>query len=599
MRVQNGATITLTGAGSNLAFSGSVSTYGTAPQNYVRVKSTTIPNATSNEPVLQTSITPGATSISGTWLVDNFTKLSSGTLTIEPAASLQVTKLLTNLTGTINTNDKLVVRSIDGVLNGETFGTGQIVSGSGTYTGNVTIERKMGPTTYSAAHYVSSPISNANSVAANYGDDFSVVGSPSNYLYTNNVNYQPSIWPNSWYYDVAATNNNPGGTVWRNGIAKTMDAGRGFSITVPGNTRIDVDGMPQNDATISLAGLAPGNNLIGNPYPSTIDVDAFITANQGDLNYAAVYYYNNGNYVVRAQGTQSPLAGSVQGAGLNARTIGNAKYMGHSTGFWVVMSSSPNITFNNTMRKYDFGSGMFFNTEEPSLLRLQVRETAMQTNFDECVLGVKENAEDGLDKTDIGKLMMAGETHPYIYTIVDGTNTVFNYLAEGTEVKIIPIGVVAPTAGNWTIGIDNTSTEFVNAQEALMLEDRSTSPSTFYNLKASANVQFNLPEGNVGSRFFLHVGDTKASTVKTIAKANNEVSIYSNNNKLFVNFGTEKEGATTVEVFSLVGQRMVSIDATSYQGLREINMGNTAAGTYLVKVTNGDNVYTEKIVIGR
>jgi len=196
-------------------------------------------------------------------------------------------------------------------------------------------------------------------------------------------------------------------------------------------------------------------------------------------------------------------------------------------------------------------------------------------------------------------LMMAGETHPYIYTIVDGTNTVFNYLAEGTEVKIIPIGVVAPTAGNWTIGIDNTSTEFVNAQEALMLEDRSTSPSTFYNLKASANVQFNLPEGNVGSRFFLHVGDTKASTVKTIAKANNEVSIYSNNNKLFVNFGTEKEGATTVEVFNLVGQRMVSIDATSYQGLREINMGNTAAGTYLVKVTNGDNVYTEKIVIGR
>jgi hypothetical protein len=108
-----------------------------------------------------------------------------------------------------------------------------------------------------------------------------------------------------------------------------------------------------------------------------------------------------------------------------------------------------------------------------------------------------------------------------------------------------------------------------------------------------------LPEGNVGSRFFLHVGDTKASTVKAIAVANKEVSIFSNSNKLFVNFGTEKEGATTVEVFSLVGQRMVSLDATSYEGLREINMNNASAGTYLVKVTKGDKVYTEKVFIDK
>jgi hypothetical protein len=383
-----------------------------------------------------------------------------------------------------------------------------------------------------------------------------------------------------------------------------MNSGIGFSITVPGNTLIDVEGTPQNDATVTLGStvLSAGNNLIGNPYPSTIDIDNFLlAANNPSMAFnQAVYYFNNGNYVTRALGIQSPAQGVVQGSGLNARTIGNARYMGHSTGFWVVLGSTPpSLSFTNSMRDYDNGSGMFFNNEQPSLLRLQLRETAMQTNFDECVLGVKENAEDGRDNYDIEKLMFAGEAHPYIYTIAGGTNTIFNYIPNSTGGKIIPIGVIAPSAGNWTIGLDNSSAEFVSSQSALMLEDRSTSPSTYYNLKTNANVQFTLPEGNVGNRFFLHVGDTKASAVTSIAKANNDVSIYANSNKLFVNFGTEKEGAATVEVFNLVGQRMVSIDATSYQGLHEINMNNAVAGSYLVKVTNGDKVFTEKVILNK
>ena len=44
---------------------------------------------------------------------------------------------------------------------------------------------------------------------------------------------------------------------------------------------------------------------------------------------------------------------------------------------------------------------------------------------------------------------------------------------------------------------------------------------------------------------------------------------------------------------------MVSLDASSYSGIREINMSNAAAGTYLVKVTNGDKVYTEKVFIDK
>ena len=44
---------------------------------------------------------------------------------------------------------------------------------------------------------------------------------------------------------------------------------------------------------------------------------------------------------------------------------------------------------------------------------------------------------------------------------------------------------------------------------------------------------------------------------------------------------------------------MINLDATSMQGLREVNTNNIAAGTYLVKVTNGENVTTQKVFIDK
>jgi hypothetical protein len=87
--------------------------------------------------------------------------------------------------------------------------------------------------------------------------------------------------------------------------------------------------------------------------------------------------------------------------------------------------------------------------------------------------------------------------------------------------------------------------------------------------------------------------------VKGISSANKGVSIYSNSDKLFVNFGTELKGSTTVEVYNLTGQLVTSVDATSFKGLREVNMNHTASGNYLVKVVNGSNIFTDKVFIDK
>ena len=278
--------------------------------------------------------------------------------------------------------------------------------------------------------------------------------------------------------------------------------------------------------------------------------------------------------------------------------------MGQSTGFWVYgKPASSSIIFRNSQRNaypqlsIATATGSFFESSQSNVLRMRVKDAANTSIFDETVIGSDANAADGIDDIDGNKFMVdaTAATTPYIYTVAEGQNLVINAM-ETTEGKVIPMGVITPKAGNFTIGVDN-SDAFLSETSKLILEDRTS--NKFYNLQTNPTVMFNLPEGNVGSRFYLHVGSTAATTsVETVATTSN-VNVYANSGKLFVNFGNELNGTTTVEVFSLVGQRMINLDATSMQGLREVNTNNMAAGTYLVKVTNGENVTTQKVFIDK
>jgi hypothetical protein len=277
--------------------------------------------------------------------------------------------------------------------------------------------------------------------------------------------------------------------------------------------------------------------------------------------------------------------------------------MGHSTGFWVYgKPASSNIIFRNSQRTVSpqltiaAASGSFFESTPSNVLHMRIKDAVNAESFDETVVGSDANATDGIDDIDGKKFMIdAAAITPYIYTVAEGQNLVINAM-ETTEGKVIPMGVITPKAGKFTIGVDN-SDSFLNAATRLMLEDRAE--GKFYNLQTNPTVLFNLPEGNVGSRFYLHVGSTSATTsVETVA-TNVNINVYANCGKLFVNFGAELNGTTTLEVYSLVGQRMINLDATSMQGLREVNTNNMAAGTYLVKVTNGENVTTQKVFIDK
>jgi hypothetical protein len=571
----------------NLTFTGNLSLYGAVTatsQMRFRGASELINAGTAN-------------SILSNVIVGNFTQ-QSGTLTIDATnGRLNVADLLKPVGGSIVTNNRLVIRSYNsGTVNTPLYlGTGQIALGAGTFTGDVVIERKIPATTYTSQHYVSAPItSTTNTLSNNYNDDYSVVGAPYPFQYTGIAPApQPTVWPSSWWYDASLTSFSVGYR-WMNGSGKAMTPGMGVSINVAGNTVIDVQGAPvQTDIAYSV--VSGQGNLVGNPYPSTIDLDKFIGDNPSNIGGNTVYYNKLGatvSYSTLGGGTSVP---DVYGDH-------RERFMAHSNGFWVNATNGV-LLFNNTQREYKPQTqiagaigGTFFGTQGSNSNNLRIRvKDASNSTFDEMLIAKDANTQDGIDNYDASKFMMV-ETNPqpFIYSVLDGQNLVINAMPN-VEGKEIPVGVVTTSAGQWTISVHN-SDAFVSEASTLVLEDRST--GIFYNLKNTPEVTFDMPEGNVGSRFYIHVGNATTS-VKGISAASKGVSIYSNSDKLFVNFGTELKGSTTVEVYNLTGQLMTSVDATSFKGIREVSMNNAAAGNYLVKVVNGSNVITDKVFIDK
>ena len=59
------------------------------------------------------------------------------------------------------------------------------------------------------------------------------------------------------------------------------------------------------------------------------------------------------------------------------------------------------------------------------------------------------------------------------------------------------------------------------------------------------------------------------------------------------------EGTGNIEVINMLGEVVAHLDNVSMKGTREIDMQYNATGQYLVKITSGNKLYTEKVFLSR
>jgi len=490
---------------------------------------------------------------------------TSGTIAITSGIQ-SITGIYRPTNGTLTTNGNLRL-----VSNASTTG---IVSGNGagSISGNVQVNRYMpGPGGY---RYVSSPIQ--ESTGLQIGDFDAPLSGADNLTWNPAPNTPiPSPFPNCWYYD--ETIQNPYAQFgWISETSGSIVTGRGYSMITPANHTASLTG-PVNNGAISLpnfitrtpgfpAGL--GVNLIGNPYPSPISWTAFRALN-GTSNLSAVVkrfvssglYY--GQYVDwnTAVGTPSSVGDNI--------ALGQAFFVTK------LIDGVSNIDYNNSIR-VDNSSTTFYETQPVvnNLLRLQLIGGA---GADEMVVYFDPTATNNYDVNyDAIKFLSETAGIPNIYTNIDTLKVSINVLEAFNQDMVIPMGIVAKTAGNYQVNVIDMST--FAPSSTVYLEDRNL--GTYTNLRAVNQYNVNLPVGEHNGRFFIHFRPAVEVAVinETCQQNDGAVSI--------TNPSAEQQW--NVSLFDIAGQQLAqSTEAnTTFANLNE--------GNYTLKITDASGYSVEQ-----
>ena len=375
-------------------------------------------------------------------------------------------------------------------------------------------------------------------------------------------------------------------------------AGKGYSIRMPDNASAvtptaytgEFTGVPNNgDITATLvdggtAGLR--YNLVGNPYPSPINMSTFVTDN--DLNIeSTLYFWRKTNGVGSAYCTWVP-----GGASGTFATNGNSKAVNPfgiiqtGQGFFVeAKSGKTSLIFKNTQRVAN-NTGQFFRTKQVAeASKIWLNATNAKGDFSQMAITYFAEATTGVDAFDAKYF----NDSPIALTssINNGEYTIQGRPAfEPTDV--VALNFKTNANGDYTIALDHFEGVFAAGQDVYLVDSK-TGIET--DLKAGAYA-FNATSGVDNSRFSLKY----QKTLKVDAPAFNEnsVKVYKNKGILYVNSGNV--AINNIKVFDIQGKLIAeqkNMKATS----AVISNLKATHQVLIVKIASEDkSLVTKKVV---
>lgn len=370
-----------------------------------------------------------------------------------------------------------------------------------------------------------------------------------------------------------------GNEVMQKGAGYIVRAPQTFTISgIPEVFLATFTGVPNNG--IAKLTTSTGLNLLGNPYPSSLDARKFILQNSTGTLYfwthntriSAVpdsqgyYNYNESDYAC------FNLTGGV------ATGIGEKpnEYVGSGQGFFTEATTSE-VIFNNSMRTFGSSNTQFFRETQEDRLWLNLVNSE-NTRFSQILLGYLTDATEEFDNLYDGKTMSSGT---YLYSILDDKELAIQGKSSFQDTDEVKLGYSASIQGNFTISLD--SYEGIFNSQNIYLEDKLLNIT--HNLKNSS-YSFSTSAGNFKDRFVL-----KYKQGNLAVKENKvECNIYGSNKTIKVN---SKKIVKSIEIYDLSGKLLYkqTVDNTNFK-TEEIE-----ADYLIVKLNIEGEVILKKIVI--
>ena len=320
-------------------------------------------------------------------------------------------------------------------------------------------------------------------------------------------------------------------------------------------------------------------NLVGNPFPSSIDWRAAsgwtrsnLVQNGAGSGFYDMWIYNEeaGNYGIC---NSAP-------AGLTTNSVTNN--IAPMQGFFVKASSSANIGMTTSVQTHSSQPWLKSGEDFDNSLRLSLNTSA--NNFsDEMIVAV--NA----DYTNSGseKFWSMYSEAPELYSIKNGVNYSIDRLPSVNENSVVALGIKAGVDAVYTFKATGVGNFFIS--KSIILEDLKTGVTQ--ELKDNPIYAFTAKPGDNAERFHLHFGSPYGLNEHGTQP---DFTIFSYNNSVYVNNISGKDLNGSIYISDILGRKISQACITDKATVISIE---APAGCYIVTIVTNNQTYSRKVVI--
>lgn len=417
---------------------------------------------------------------------------------------------------------------------------------TGVNSGNIIVKRSSTPIVLGDYTYWSSPTSGSQTL----------------------LNFSPNTAADFFTYHNAWAYASPASDTFTKGIGYAIIAPQGTDVSVPSTVAFQFTGVPNNgnvDVPIALGPNPISNRLIGNPYPSAIDANAFINANlvgTGTINQTisgTLYFWTHNHSISGSEYLSSDyatynLSGGTAVASGRGNTVAPLNYIASGQGFFVHTIANGNVSFRNTMRTGTSNTNFYKTanntTAVPTVLeshRIWLNLTNSTSNFSQILLGYIQTATNDVNPG-LDGLYYGADQH-VLYSLID--NEPYTIQAKSlpfANTDVVPLGYKVNVAGQTTISLDHVDGVFSGNQNIYLLDQLL---NVTHDLKA-APYTFASQAGTFNNRFVVRY--TSAALGNGGFDLQNKVTVATGKNQITIK--SESEAIDQVILFDMFGRKI-------------------------------------------
>ncbi|MGB0523573.1 MAG: lamin tail domain-containing protein, partial [Flammeovirgaceae bacterium] len=391
--------------------------------------------------------------------------------------------------------------------------------------------------------------------------------------------------------------------------AYTLAAGEGFiatglseSATTILRTFSSTNAFNSGDIDVALTFNSDANddndwNLIGNPYPSGLSANSFLTDNSGVIDNAVYLWNSDGDDETSLDSDYATMnAAGVTGGG--GGTTPSSNNIASCQGFFVQATGAGSVTFSNAQRTST--NNTFLRTQEVEMQRIWLGVSAQtkEANYpftNEVLIGFMEDAENSKDKYDANKFK--GHAHLSMYSLMEDKKLAIQGLPllEDDQLgatRMVPIGIEVGLAGQYTFSI-NMLKNVPAAYDVLFYDALA---NTWTDLRAHS---YTVPIKNTGEyndRFSLHLVGNRVTSLPTDQPAAG-IHVYAFESAVYIAPTAQVKGGIQVVITDLMGRTILDQAFSALSTKEKISLAAYPQGIYLVKVVAEEGKVVKRVYI--